>query len=71
VLHMPVLAVFHHLGPDVLPGETAAATVLALGYPLLVSALIVAGCLGVHAALVRVGLRALFELPQLERLHQK
>lgn len=71
VLHMPVLAVVHHLGPDVLPGETAAATVLALGYPLLVSALIVAGCLGVHAVLVRVGLRALFELPQLERPRKK
>lgn len=66
VMHVPVLAAVHHLGltpdaPDGVGGVAAVAFVVA--YPLLVAALVVGGCLVIRAALLRVGLRPLFELP--------
>lgn len=63
VLHIPVLGVVHHLGlgPDL--GPDAFALPLATTYPFLVTAVVVAGSLAVHAALVRLGLGFLFTLP--------
>lgn len=63
VLHIPVLGVVHHLGlgPDI--GPDAVALPLATVYPLVVTGVVVAGTLAVHAALVRLGLGALFALP--------
>ncbi len=63
VLHIPVLGILHHLGlgPDL--GPDALALPLATAYPVVVTALVVAGTLVVHAALLRLGLGALFTLP--------
>lgn len=64
VLHVPLLAVVHHVGPDLLPDGGVPALALATAYPLLVSAAVVVACLALHGIAVRVGLRALFELPR-------
>ncbi len=63
VLHIPVLGVVHHLGlgPDI--GPDAMAVPLATTYPLVVTAVVVAGTLLVHAASVRLGQGWLFALP--------
>lgn len=64
VLHVPLLAVVHHVAPDLLPGAGTGALALAVAWPLLVTAVVVAGCLLVRGIAVRLGLRALFELPR-------
>ncbi|GAA1435091.1 acyltransferase [Mycobacterium cookii] len=67
VLHIPVLGVLHHLGLSPAMGPEALDLPLAVLYPLLVTALVTAGSLLAHAALVRVGLGALFRLPRIPR----
>ena len=67
VLHVPLLALVHHLVVQVpalraLPEAPAAPVVLAV-YPLLATALVTAGCLALHTVLDRVGLGVLFRLP--------
>ncbi|MEJ7833842.1 MAG: acyltransferase family protein [Nocardioides sp.] len=65
VLHMAILAALVHtpLTPALdSPAATLVATVL---FPLLVTAGLVVCCLGMHAALVRLGLGCLFNLPDL------
>ena len=64
VLHVPLLAVVHHLAPDTLPAGGTPAFLVAATYPLLVTALVVGACLAVRSVAVQVGLRALFELPR-------
>lgn len=64
VLHVPLLAVVHHLAPELLPAAGPGTLLLAVAWPLLVTAVVVVGCLLVRGAAVRIGLRALFELPQ-------
>lgn len=64
VLHIPVLGVVHHLGLGPHLGPEPFALPLATAYPLLVTAVVVAGTLAAHAALVRLGLGALFTLPR-------
>ncbi len=74
VLHMPLLAVVHHV-----PGPAAALDALVApagstgpvlgglavaGYPLLVTALVTAASLGLHRLLVGLGLASLFTLPE-------
>lgn len=68
VLHIPVLGVLHHLGLSPALGPDPLALPLAVLYPLLVTVLVATGALLVHAILVRVGLGALFRLPQVPRL---
>ena len=70
VLHMPVLALVAQLPAWVGPGRGPFALAAAVLYPLLLTAVIAAACLGLHAVLVRVGGRYLFEMPRarLERL---
>lgn len=63
VLHVPLLALVHHLATD-LPGSGPAATPLAVAYPLLVTAVVVFTCLAVRATALRTGLGVLFELPR-------
>lgn len=65
VLHIPVLGTLHHLGLSPAMGPEAMALPLAVLYPLLVTALVTAGSLLAHAALVQVGLGALFRLPRI------
>lgn len=74
VLHMPLLAVVHHLpGPaaalDALAAPTGSTGTVVGGlavavYPLLVTALVTAASLGLHRLLVGVGLASLFTLPE-------
>lgn len=64
VLHIPVLGALHHLGLSPAMGPEAMALPLAVLYPLLVTALVMVGSLMAHAALIRVGLGALFRLPR-------
>lgn len=74
VLHMPLLAVVHHVpGPSVVLdglagldgslGPALGGTAVAL-YPLLVTAVVTAASLGLHRVLVRLGLGSLFTLPE-------
>ena len=58
-----MLGVVHHLslGPHL--GPEAFALPLAMAYPLVVTVVVFAGTLAAHAALVRLGLGALFTLP--------
>jgi uncharacterized membrane protein YcfT len=64
VLHMPLLAVLHH-GVDGLGLVGGVGDLLVLAaYPLTFSVVLVLACLGAHAALVRLGLAFLFELPR-------
>ena len=68
VLHIPLLGALHHLGLNPGMGPDALALPVAVGYPVLLTALVMAGALLVHAALVRVGLGALFRLPRMRWL---
>lgn len=69
VLHMPVLAVVHHLpGPAQLLSVTAerlpaAAPVVVAAYPVLLTVVVTAVSLALHRALVAAGLTGLFTLP--------
>ena len=74
VLHMPLLAVVHHVpgpatalaaltGTPVSAGPVVGALVAAV-YPLLVTGLVTAASLGLHRLLVRLGLTSLFALPE-------
>lgn len=64
VLHVPLLAVLHH--SPVGFGETTGwwSVALAMAYPVLATAGIVAGCLLVHRGLIWARLGALFALPE-------
>ncbi|MFC4783219.1 acyltransferase family protein [Nocardioides sp. MAHUQ-72] len=64
VLHVPVLAVAHHLVEPPPVGLRGAGALVVAGYPLLLTAAVVATCLAAHALMVRSGLGALFELPR-------
>lgn len=61
VLHVAVLGVVHHLHPGY--PEATPDTLVVLVHPLVVSAVVVAVSLGLHALLVRGGLAVLFEAP--------
>lgn len=63
VLHIPVLGALHHLGLSPALGPEATALPLVTLYPLLMTAVVVAGTLLSYAVLVRVGLSVLFRLP--------
>ncbi|WP_344147982.1 acyltransferase family protein [Nocardioides koreensis] len=68
VLHMPVLALVHHT-VTTLDAETVPGLLMAVaGYPLLVTALVAAACLGLHAVLLRARMGFLFELPHRPRV---
>ena len=68
VLHIPVLGVLHHLGLSPALGPEWLVLPLVTLYPLLITALVVAGSLLSHALLVRGGLGFLFRLPPVPRL---
>ncbi|WP_309647993.1 acyltransferase family protein [Nocardioides sp.] len=63
VLHMVVIAVVQHSGVVLGEGRTAASFALTVGYPVLVTALVVTVCLVGHTLAVRHGLGFLFALP--------
>ncbi len=69
VLHMPVLAVVHHLpGPELLLAEVGAhlpgaAPVVVAAYPLVLTAAVTGVSLTLHRVLVAAGLTGLFALP--------
>lgn len=63
VLHMVVIAVVQHSGVVLGEGRTAASFALTVGYPVLVTTLVVTVCLVTHTLAVRHGLRFLFALP--------
>ncbi len=72
VLHLPVLGALHHV--LVVPGASGASTLsrtaavlVAVAYPLAVTAVVVVASLAVHRVLVLLGLGVLFELPRLPR----
>ena len=71
VLHIPVLGVLHHLGLSPALGPDSLTLLLVMIYPLLVTALVVAGSLLTHAILVRTGLGFLFRLPRVPRLRTR
>lgn len=68
VLHVAVLAGLHHVAPGLPGGGDVASLLLVIAYPVLVTALVVACCLLARAALVRLGLGALFALPSFRRV---
>lgn len=68
VLHMVVIAGVQHSGVVLGEGRTVASFVLTLTYPLLLTGLVVAGCLVTHALATRHGLGFLFALPQARRV---
>ena len=63
VLHLPLLALLHTVSRHRLASAAPLHPVLAVLDPLLVTALLVAACLGLHHGLQRAGARWLFELP--------
>ena len=63
VLHVPLLAVLHHAPVGFGSASGWWAIALALAYPVLATAGIVAACLLAHRVLVGAGLEALFALP--------
>ncbi|WP_435741911.1 acyltransferase family protein [Nocardioides sp. SYSU DS0663] len=65
VLHIPVLALLHHLVGELPPVPTVPvlAPLALAAYPVLAALVVTAACLLVHAAAVRTPLRWLFELP--------
>jgi uncharacterized membrane protein YcfT len=64
VIHMPVLAVLHRLLVRPLSSLGGGAQLfISLGYPMVVTALVITVCLGVHRGLTAVGARWLFDLP--------
>jgi uncharacterized membrane protein YcfT len=63
VLHLAVLAVVVHLPIHTDTGWAPATLVLTAAYPLLMTGLITAACLGLHRGLVRAGFGHLFTAP--------
>ena len=67
VLHVPLISLLHHLVVQ-LPGaptlwDAPGGAVLLAVYPLLSTAVITVGCLGLHSALARGGFPVLFRMP--------
>lgn len=69
VLHMPVLAVWHHLPGLTLDVGGATGWVLAALYPVAVAVAVTVVSLGLHRLLLALGLPWLFTLPAWVRLH--
>lgn len=63
VLHMPLMALLHHLLTTAL-GEGELPGVAFVIYPVVAATLLTGGCLVVHSALDRVGAGFLFRLPE-------
>lgn len=67
VMHVPLLALLHHLVVPLrevlLVPDTPAGVLVAAAYPLLATATVTGTCLLLHAVLVRGGLGFLFQLP--------
>ncbi|GIF51816.1 putative membrane protein YcfT [Asanoa ferruginea] len=64
VIHMPVLALLHRLLVRPLSSlDGGAQLFVSLGYPVVVTALVITVCLGIHRGLMMVGARWLFDLP--------
>ncbi|MEV4623570.1 acyltransferase [Asanoa sp. NPDC049573] len=64
VIHMPVLALLHRVLLRPLSGLGGGAQLLiSPGYPVMVTALVIAASLAIHRGLVTVGARWLFDLP--------
>lgn len=68
VLHVPVLALVHHVVTTLDAGTGPGLWLAVAGYPLLVTGLIASACLALHAVLLRARLGFLFELPHRPRL---